>query len=117
MYNVHENIKSVHNLISKCKTSSSHDTFLFLFSIIAFFCIVAIIGDIFIKTLTGKIVTGRLDMDQQVEDLMRIIQDKEGTPLDQQRLLSDGRQLDRYQTLAEQGISFSQNRDPFVSIS
>ena len=54
---------------------------------------------IFIKTLTGKTITLEVELYDTVEDVKVKIQDKEGTPLDQQilihavRLLEDGRTL------------------------
>ena len=52
-----------------------------------------------IKTLTGKIFTIDVTRDTTVEEAMMLIQDKLGIPLDQQRLIYLGKQLEQLRTL------------------
>jgi hypothetical protein len=58
-----------------------------------------------IKTLTGKQFSlEKVDGSSVVSRVCDMVQDKEGIPPGQQRLVFGGRQLDKYQTLAEQGV-------------
>ncbi|CAF2893436.1 unnamed protein product [Rotaria sp. Silwood2] len=65
------------------------------------FCRTPFVGEVFVKTLTGKTITVSIDSEETVDSFKSKVESKEGIPVDQQRIIFAGKQWENERILSD----------------